>query len=99
MKSVKQLKQEIQALGRRARQEVGIYDPMEQAGHADMVSLNAIIEKIQDFEKKFHEINLVEWVKENQENIIAEYGLHSHDGFTPQELLAYFIKKEILGVE
>jgi len=36
-------------------QEVGVYDPMEQAGHADMVSKNVVLEKIEGFETQERE--------------------------------------------
>ena len=72
----------------------GVYDPMEQAGHADMVSLSAVLGKIEGFEKKHiafaKEGKIYGWLEEN----IPHW---AEKGCRYINILTLFIEKEILG--
>ena len=50
------LKQKILEKARRPMQEAGVYDPMEQAGHADMVSVDYVLKQIDGARKQIQEI-------------------------------------------
>jgi len=50
------LEKTIRSKARRPRQEVGIYDPMEQAGHSDMVSVSYVLKELGVVAQKIREI-------------------------------------------
>lgn len=50
-----------------------------------------------EFEKELREIDFKAWFEKEKLNILQRFHLHSQDGLTPNEVLTYFIEKEILG--
>ena len=42
-------------------------------------------------------MDFVGWYEDNQMEIMMRFGLHSHSGITPNEVLDHFVKKELFN--